>query len=755
MATSRHRHSSHRAKQATVSRARLDQTRIVQAMAVQKEVARVLGDTSPVSAIPDTEIARSFWGRTLKEQLSDVVIRSAEITTRAIDMLRHGEVLHLAIDPTTDVLAACVYDHKDEDMYVVQVSLGTVRAGTIDIIQAAMMECGVSYASVMQGTHLPPRLQHVFTDPTTGFLPEADDLSCNCDCDCTGKSVCCVHTAAVLYAIAHLQDTAPELLFLLRGLDAHAFRLRDRSWQHGETASGAASGKNAGKTHENHAGRACAPSAQGTPSSVSPAAGPSASDQSAPVPSPPAAGQRKPAAIIPFDPGRSVRTGIAAQAGTSGQAAVTAFAETDALLNAQLEELNAPGIQAVGPASRSFLSPEESMDNLEHQARQLIRDLRSGKKKKENLPEVVTEFMLDISGAPDDPKLRKDFLQTCRNIQGFSWDAQHKRLMAHIRSLLSSDFDDSDFDDEIWDALKDWDDEDWDDEDWDDEDWDDEDWDEDDEDWDEDDEDWDEDDEDWDEDDEDWDEDDEDWDEDDEDEDDDEEYPSWYTEENIRDLKIVKTFLEGGQITELPSSPVLRHFLADRMREQAATRLRTAPSAAAGRTQAARPAAKAAASKAAAPKAPRAPGTASKAPRGPKTVIAPEAVQAASAVARKMAQDRAAAKTAARTAGKTAGKPGTTNRTARGASAPGTLPVDPDCPTGEGLCRLHTLYQQVTGGSTTDMANSLDVTYASLRRWMNIKGPIGMRASSLTAILELQDELLTRARMSRPGTRKF
>jgi uncharacterized Zn finger protein len=55
------------------------------------------------------------------------------------------------------------------------------------------------------------------TDPEQGLFPQPNEI--RFDCSCPDHADLCKHASAVLYGVAVLLDTRPDLLFTLRGVD--------------------------------------------------------------------------------------------------------------------------------------------------------------------------------------------------------------------------------------------------------------------------------------------------------------------------------------------------------------------------------------------------------------------------------------------------------------------------------------------------------------------------------------------------------
>jgi hypothetical protein len=74
-----------------------------------------------------------------------------------------------------------------------------------------------SMLELLQG-RLSDEVMRVVTDRDKGLLPQPGEI--NFDCDCPDYAMMCKHVAAVFYGIGSRLDHRPELLFLLRDVDA-------------------------------------------------------------------------------------------------------------------------------------------------------------------------------------------------------------------------------------------------------------------------------------------------------------------------------------------------------------------------------------------------------------------------------------------------------------------------------------------------------------------------------------------------------
>lgn len=167
---------------------------------------------SPVR-VEGRTIARSFWGKawcTHIESFSDYESRLG----RGRSYLYAGAVLDLQVGEgmiTAEVQGSSRYRQTIEVETLQpkqRAALAKLAAGKID-----------SLVALLRG-QLPPTLITAMTDPAHGVFPTSDQIRLHCSCP--DWAVLRKHLAAVLYGFGARLDTAPELLFRLRGLDVEA-----------------------------------------------------------------------------------------------------------------------------------------------------------------------------------------------------------------------------------------------------------------------------------------------------------------------------------------------------------------------------------------------------------------------------------------------------------------------------------------------------------------------------------------------------
>jgi len=160
--------------------------------------------------IEGRQIARSFWGQAWcdhLEKFSDYENR----LPRGRAYIRNGSVCHLEI--TEGAISAMV---SGSELY--KVNIGIKKLPDKKWAQVRKRCAGQigSLLELLQG-RLSKSVMTVVTDRDNGLFPLPGEISLHCSCP--DWAVMCKHVAAVLYGVGARLDEAPELLFLLRGVD--------------------------------------------------------------------------------------------------------------------------------------------------------------------------------------------------------------------------------------------------------------------------------------------------------------------------------------------------------------------------------------------------------------------------------------------------------------------------------------------------------------------------------------------------------
>jgi hypothetical protein len=173
---------------------------------IQKE-----GQTlSPVAASRGA-ITKSFWGKAWCRNLERYSDYSNRLP-RGRTYLRNGCVIDLKIGPG-EVTAQVI----GSNLYRITVSIREVAAAHW---QAITRDCARSIdtlVELLQG-QLSTSVMERITRPGTGLFPSPTEISFSCSCP--DSAAMCKHVAATLYGIGARLDSAPELLFGLRKVDA-------------------------------------------------------------------------------------------------------------------------------------------------------------------------------------------------------------------------------------------------------------------------------------------------------------------------------------------------------------------------------------------------------------------------------------------------------------------------------------------------------------------------------------------------------
>jgi uncharacterized Zn finger protein len=171
-------------------------------------LARLGLQVQPVR-ISGRTVARSVWGRTWchhLESFSDYANR----LPRGRSYVRHGAVVHLEL--VAGRILALVHG---TETYHVEITVGALDPGRWQEMIRTCAGQVDSLLALLRG-EVPPEVMAVVADRDRGLLPRPGEISLACSCP--DGAVMCKHVAAVLYGVGNRLDTAPELLFELRGV---------------------------------------------------------------------------------------------------------------------------------------------------------------------------------------------------------------------------------------------------------------------------------------------------------------------------------------------------------------------------------------------------------------------------------------------------------------------------------------------------------------------------------------------------------
>jgi uncharacterized Zn finger protein len=165
---------------------------------------------SPVAASRGA-IAKSFWGKAWCRNLERYSDYSNRLP-RGRTYLRIGSVIDLTIGPgevTAQVMGT--------SLYRITVSISEVAGAHWKAIARDCARSIDTLVELLQG-QLSNSVMERITRPGTGLFPSPAEISFSCSCP--DSAAMCKHVAATLYGIGARLDSAPELLFGLRKVDA-------------------------------------------------------------------------------------------------------------------------------------------------------------------------------------------------------------------------------------------------------------------------------------------------------------------------------------------------------------------------------------------------------------------------------------------------------------------------------------------------------------------------------------------------------
>ncbi len=177
---------------------------------VRKQLERDGVELHPVE-ITGRKIAKTFWGRAWSrhiEQWQDYASRlprgrSYVLQGAVLDLrIGHGEVKALV---------------SGQELYHISIRIEPVSEEQLARLRRRCAGKLNAWMDLVRG-ELSEEVIEVLCDPDDGIFPQAGEV--RLICDCPDWADLCKHLAAVLYAVGARLDQAPELLFVLRGIDA-------------------------------------------------------------------------------------------------------------------------------------------------------------------------------------------------------------------------------------------------------------------------------------------------------------------------------------------------------------------------------------------------------------------------------------------------------------------------------------------------------------------------------------------------------
>lgn len=167
-------------------------------------------DIQPIE-LSGKKIAVSFWGKRWCDHLESFSDYKNRLP-RGRTYVRNGSVCHLDIQ--TGQIDAFV---SGSELYKVTIQIKSLAAKTWKAIKDKCQGQIGSILELLQGK-LSDHVMEVVSDRTHGLFPQPGEMSLKCSCP--DWATMCKHVAAVLYGVGSRLDNRPELLFVLRGVDA-------------------------------------------------------------------------------------------------------------------------------------------------------------------------------------------------------------------------------------------------------------------------------------------------------------------------------------------------------------------------------------------------------------------------------------------------------------------------------------------------------------------------------------------------------
>jgi len=156
-------------------------------------------------------IARSFWGKGWCDHLESFSDFENRLP-RGRTYVRNGSVCHLHIQPGR--IEAIV---SGSELYNISIRIKKLKPATWKSVKKRCSGRIGSMLELLQG-RLSDQVMTVVTDRKQGLFPQPREIQLSCDCP--DWAVMCKHVAAALYGVGSRLDDRPELLFLLRDVDA-------------------------------------------------------------------------------------------------------------------------------------------------------------------------------------------------------------------------------------------------------------------------------------------------------------------------------------------------------------------------------------------------------------------------------------------------------------------------------------------------------------------------------------------------------
>lgn len=161
--------------------------------------------------IEGRKIAASFWGKAWCDHLESFSDYENRLP-RGRTYVRNGSVCHLEIKKGR--IEAMV---SGSELYQVTVDIKPIKPALWKSIKKLCSGKIGSMLELLQG-QLSDHVMGIVTHRKNGLMPQPGEIKLSCSCPDWADM--CKHVAAVMYGVGSRLDIRPELLFMLRGVDA-------------------------------------------------------------------------------------------------------------------------------------------------------------------------------------------------------------------------------------------------------------------------------------------------------------------------------------------------------------------------------------------------------------------------------------------------------------------------------------------------------------------------------------------------------
>ncbi|MDX9976145.1 MAG: hypothetical protein RBU21_24415 [FCB group bacterium] len=177
----------------------------------EMEKLRKKGKTIEPVELDGRKIAASFWGAGWCDHLESFSDYENRLP-RGRTYVRNGSVCHLEV--RAGQIEAIV---MGSELYKVIITIEPLARKTWKTVKSKCHGQIGSMLELLRG-EISNHVMEVVSDRKQGLFPQPGGMKLKCSC--ADWATMCKHVAAVLYGVGSRLDQRPELLFLLRGVDA-------------------------------------------------------------------------------------------------------------------------------------------------------------------------------------------------------------------------------------------------------------------------------------------------------------------------------------------------------------------------------------------------------------------------------------------------------------------------------------------------------------------------------------------------------